>query len=223
MEQADKLIAEALKGSTSTGIRRIAYMPYKMDIALDVVMRIGKTIDQNFIISEGISDTYRQLVRYFHGDPEFNGDLTKGILLMGPTGAGKTLAMKIMSIYRTIDDTRYVLNNKAYRMNYEVVEVTKIVNDFIDKSYDSLKIYMSRYVICLDDLGSENEIVRVFGNSIDVIGTILAERYSKRLLTFGTTNLPLTILEEKYDDRIISRMYSLFNFIEMKDKDHRRG
>jgi DNA replication protein DnaC len=223
MDSISKTIAATLKGLTSSGIKRLQYMPYKMDVALAVIDRIGKRIEPNFCITDEIQDTYVSLVQYFHGDPAFKGDLNRGILLMGPTGSGKTLAMKIMSVYRQIDDTRYVINGKSYRMNYEVVPVDRIISDFLSQSYDALRIYMTRYVVCLDDMGTESEYVKFYGNNLDVIGLILSERYSKRLLTFGTTNLPLTNLEEKYDDRIVSRMFSLFNFITMKGKDFRKS
>jgi hypothetical protein len=213
---------EKLKELTGFGIRRISYLPYDMDIALAVVFRIGKSIDPGFILAPEIKEVYKKLVQYFHADPAFPGELTKGIMLMGPTGTGKTLAMKVMAIYREIDNTKFILHNQVFKMNYEVVDVSIIINSFIGNFFDGIKIYMNRYVACLDDIGAETAYAKHYGNKIDVISHILSERYSKRLLTFGTSNYPLEILETKYDDRLISRMYAMFNFITMKGDDFRK-
>lgn len=193
-----------------------------MDIALSVVERIGCGINPNFKLTPEIESVYKQLIQYFHADPEFNGDLTKGILLQGPTGTGKTLAMQIMSVYRKIDDTKFIMNNKTYRMNYDVVDVNQMVNQFLNNAFDGIEVYCIRYVLCIDDIGTETDQVKHYGNALDVVSHVLSERYAKRLLTFGTTNFPTHILEDKYDDRIISRMYALFNFITLKCADFRK-
>lgn len=222
MRTIAEAISEALSGLTTSGIRRFQYLPYKMDIALSVVERIGKGIDPGFILTPQVEEVYQKLIMYFHADPKFEGQLEKGFLLMGPTGTGKTLAMQIMSIYRQIDDTKFIMNGKVFRMNYEVVDVNKIVNEFMLNAYDGIKIYCTRYVTCIDDIGTESEEVKYYGNNLDVISYILTERYAKRLITFGTTNFTESILEDKYGDRIISRMYALFNLIKMKGIDFRK-
>jgi len=193
-----------------------------MDIALSVVSRIGKSIVQDFEITEELRPMYEELIRYFHGDTDFHGDLCKGILIMGPTGNGKTLAMQIMSIYRLIDDIKFIMNGRMYRMNFDITDVKRMVIDFVDNAFDGIDIYCKRYVLCMDDIGTESERVIYYGNNLDVISYILTERYTRRLLTFGTSNVPLDILENKYDDRTVSRMYSLFNFITVRAADFRR-
>lgn len=222
MDLIDNILGDTKRTLMQCGIRRISYMPYKMDFALAVVDRIGKSIDPQFNLTPEITNVYKELIRYFHADPEFKGELTKGLLLMGPTGTGKTLAMQIMSIYRQIDDTKFIVDDKVCRMNYEIIDVNRLVNFFMDSAFDGIDIYCRRYVVCLDDIGTEIEQVKHYGNSLDVVSHVLSERYAKRLLTFGTTNFPIKVLEEKYDDRVISRMYALFNFITLKCDDFRK-
>ena len=193
-----------------------------MDIALQMVERIGKYLIPSFELTDIVKDVYTKLIQYVHADPEFPGSLEKGIMLLGPTGTGKTLAMNIMQVYRAIDDTYYFKDGKPYRMNFDVYHVNDIVSNFIDNGFDGIDLYCRRYVACFDDLGTEIEQVKHYGNNLDVMSHILAERYAKGLLTFGTSNFPLSVLEEKYDDRTISRMYVLFNFITMTGKDFRR-
>ena len=213
---------EHLSGQTHSGIARIKYMPYQMDIALSVVDRIGKGIEPSFTLSKQVEATYRQLIMFFHGDPEFKGDLTKGILLMGPSGTGKSLAMEIMKKYQTIDNIRFYFNGKVAIMSYEILDSTMLVSYFIENAFDGIEAYCRRYVLCIDEIGAESNQVKHFGNNLDVISHVLSQRYAKRLMTFGTTNYPTSMLEERYDDRIVSRMYALFNFIEMTGCDFRK-
>lgn len=222
MEQLDKLIAEVTNTLMLNGIRRISYLPYKINIALSVIDRIGKSFEPKFELNNQAREVYLKLIQYIHADPKFPGDLTKGLLLLGPTGTGKTLAMKIMSVYRSIDDTKFIMSGKTYRMNYEVISVNDIVNGFMNNAFDGIAVYANRYITCLDDLGTEIEHVKYYGNDLDVISYIISERYAKRLLTFATSNFTLNKLEEKYGDRIFSRMHAMFNFIIMKDKDFRK-
>jgi DNA replication protein DnaC len=197
-------------------------MPYKIDFSLSVIERIGKSMTPEFTLTPEVRDMYQQLIRYFHGDPEFKGDLLKGILLMGPAGTGKSLAMQIMRKYRQIDDVKFIMDGKTYQMNFDIIDVNQLVSYFMENAFDGIEAYCRRYVICLDDIGTEIDQVKHYGNNLDVISHVLAERYSKRLLTFGTTNYPVKILEDKYDDRIVSRMFALFNFIIFKGQDFRK-
>jgi len=197
-------------------------MPYKIDVAMKYINQIGLSFEPRFSLTSEQEDVYIQLIKYIHGDTEFKGTLEKGLLLIGPSGTGKTLAMKIIQAYRMIDETFYLKDGKPYRMNFDIYHVNDVISRFIDNGFDGIDLYCRRYVACFDDIGTEIEQVKYYGNKLDVMSHIFAERYAHQLLTLGTSNFPVTVLEEKYDDRTISRMYSLFNFIIMKGKDYRR-
>jgi hypothetical protein len=222
MEALNQIIQDSLKTLTASGNRRIAYSPYKLDLALDVVTRIGRGIDPAFTMTPEVEHIYIQLIRFFHGDTAFEGDINKGILLMGPTGTGKTRAMEIMKIYQTIDNIAYIVGNRMVRMNYDIIDVSLLVSAFMDAGYDGVEMYKHRYCLCMDDIGAESNQIKYYGNDCDVVGYIMAERYQRRLMTFGTTNFKIDMLTAKYGDRIVSRMYTLFNFIVMKGRDFRK-
>lgn len=223
MQAIHQLIQETLSGQINTGIKRFQYMPYKMDFALKVINDIALLLEPKFVFTDELKAIYRELIMYVHGDPLFNGTIEKGLMLIGPSGTGKTLAMKIIKAYRQIDDTWYLKDGRPYRMNYDIYHVNDIVNGFMENGFDGIDLYCKRYVACFDDIGSEIERVKHYGNELDVMSHILAERYAHRLLTFGTSNFPVSVLEEKYDDRTVSRMYALFNFITIKGTDYRRA
>lgn len=222
MENIQEIIGKIRSGQTTSGVKRFQYLPYKMDVALKVVEEIAMRFEPNFNFKDEVKEIYKTLIQYVHGDPEFDGVIEKGIMLIGPSGTGKTLAMKVIQTYRTIDDTWYLKDGKPYRMNYDIYHVNDVVSSFIENGFDGIEIYCKRNVACFDDIGSEIERVKHYGNELDVMGHIIAERYARGLMTFGTSNFPVKTLEEKYDDRTISRMYALFNFVVMKDIDYRR-
>ncbi|WP_294891820.1 hypothetical protein [Sulfuricurvum sp. MLSB] len=222
MQEIQEVIKSILSGQTATGIKRLQYMPYKIDVAMKYLNQIGLSFEPKFELTSEQEDVYIELIKYIHGDPGFNGTLEKGLLLIGPSGTGKTLAMKIIQAYRMIDDTFYLKDGKPYRMNFDIYHVNDIVSRFIEDGFDGIDLYCRRYVACFDDIGTEIEQVKHYGNKLDVMSHIFAERYAHGLLTFGTSNFPVSVLEEKYDDRTISRMYALFNFVIMKGKDFRR-
>jgi DNA replication protein DnaC len=197
-------------------------MPYNLDFALSVMERIAKGIDPEFCMNEKAKPVYEQMIKFIHADPEFNGDLEKGFILLGPTGTGKTIAMEVLQRYRQIDNTKMIVEGKVKSMNFDVVRSTKIISDYTNEGIDGIELYTRRLVICIDDLGTEPDTAKNYGNTIDVMGYILAERYAKRLMTLATTNLTYQALESRYDDRIMSRMRALFNFIEMNGIDYRK-
>jgi DNA replication protein DnaC len=197
-------------------------MPYNLEFALSVMDRIAKGIDPEFCMNDQAKPIYEQMIRFIHADPEFNGDLEKGFILLGPTGTGKTIAMEVLQRYRQIDNTKMIVEGKVKSMNFDVIRSTKIISDYTNEGIDGIELYTRRLVICIDDLGTEPDTAKNYGNTIDVMGYILAERYAKRLMTLATTNLTYAALESRYDDRIMSRMRALFNFIEMNGKDYRK-
>ena len=200
-------------------------MPYSMDIALDVVRRIGISIEPNFKLTDKIKKTYIKLIQWFHGDTAFestSGYLNKGILLVGNTGSGKTLAMQIMARYRDIDNIIFAHNDRRFKLAYDVVDVNTICRSFSERSYEGISRYCFHAVLCIDDLGYEVGVNKFYGNTTDVLSYIIGERYRLNKLTMATSNLPIENLAEKYDDRTASRIYGLFNCIEMIGGDFRK-
>lgn len=166
----------------------------------------------------------QKLVAYFIDDKQstevFNLDLSKGIMLSGPVGCGKTSLMSLM---------RYVpQGNKKFFMR----TCRNISFEFIKDGYDTINKYSYGHFnhnefknYCFDDLGIEKNL-KYFGNECNVMAEILLSRYdifvSKKIFTHITTNLSATEIETAYGNRVRSRLREMVNLIafekDAKDK-----
>lgn len=189
----------------------------KMLIYLDAK---GKLLfGRNFKIHEEDREILFKLCSYFIGDrgvcDKFGIDTNKGLLLTGPVGCGKTSLMRLL---------RHMVPHKR---PYEVIPTRNIVFGFNNIGYTVIEHYGDRRFYCLDDLGVE-PTGRHFGKDCNVIGEILLSRYDlfikHKVRTHATSNLNAEELEERYGNRVRSRMRELFNLVAFsaKTKDKRK-
>jgi len=146
---------------------------------------------------------------------KFNIDINKGILLSGPVGCGKTSLMKLI---------RHMV---PHQKSYDVIPCRNIAFAFNNIGYKIIEDYGDQRFYCFDDLGVE-PTGRHFGKDCNVLGEILLSRYdlflNHKILTHATTNLNAEELEDRYGNRVRSRMRQLFNLIafDSKTRDKRK-
>ena len=95
-----------------------------------------------------------------------------------------------------------------------------IVFGFNGIGFKMIEDYSDNKAYCFDDLGVEH-IGKHYGKDCNVMGEILISRYevfrnpkgSRRVLTHITTNLNAAEIEERYGERVRSRMREQFNLI----------
>lgn len=142
-----------------------------------------------------------------------NIDVDKGILLTGPIGCGKTSLMKLL---------RHIV---PHHRSYKIIPCRNAVFNFNHLGYKTIEDYGNDKFYCFDDLSVEPS-GRHYGKDCNVMGEILLSRYDlflkSKIKTHCTTNLNAQELEERYGNRVRSRMRQLFNLIafdkESKDK-----
>jgi len=153
-------------------------------------------------------------IRDFEACKKLDIDPNKGILLSGPVGCGKTSLMKLL---------RHIV---PHQKSYEVIPARNITFAFNNIGYKTIEEYGNSNFYCFDDLGVETT-GRHFGKDCNVMGEILLSRYDlflkRKIRTHATTNLNAQELEERYGNRVRSRMRQMFNLIsfDASSKDKR--
>ena len=168
-----------------------------------------------------------KLVTYFIEDQrvatKLEIDLNKGILLSGPVGCGKTTLMRLLP--------HLVPHKRHYQST--LMPCRNIVFGFNNLGYKIIEDYADTKAYCFDDLGVES-IGRHYGKDCNVMGEILITRYEvimnqklshrAQLRCHITTNLNSLEIEERYGERVRSRMREMFNLISFdensSDKRH---
>lgn len=179
-----------------------------------------------FRIYEEDHEIIYKLIIYFLGPEEeakrLSLDLRKGIMLTGPIGCGKTSLMTLMKLVPSRD--RNFAMKSARDVSFEFVKEGFDIIDRYSKlsfSANGPKIY------CFDDLGME-QVLQSYGNSCNVLGQILLNRYdlfrTQQMYTHATTNLSASDLELLYGPNVRSRMREMVNVLSFsagtKDKRH---
>ena len=143
-------------------------------------------------------------IRDFETCSKLKIDPDKGILLSGPVGCGKTSLMKLLP---------FVV---PHHSKHIIIASRNITFNFNKTGFEIIEDYGNNGLYCFDDLGVETT-GRHFGKDCNVMGEILLSRYDlflkNKTRTHVTTNLNAQELENRYGNRVRSRMRELFNLI----------
>jgi DNA replication protein DnaC len=156
-----------------------------------------------------------KLMAYFLKDEatanQFGIDLSKGILLSGPVGSGKTTLMAIMKYINHKDNKFYMQTCRDISFEF-IKEGYEIIHKYSRGSYTQTEC--KNY--CFDDLGVESNL-KYYGNECNVMAEIILSRYdlfiSKKVITHITTNLSASEIEIMYGNRVRSRLRAMLNLI----------
>jgi DNA replication protein DnaC len=209
----------------------ISLFHFNFQSSLKWVKRTGRDLfgDHFRIYPEDHPLIYKLLV-YAIGDQgscsKSGISLRKGILLIGPVGAGKSALMALAN-YFFPPEKQYRIK-AAREISFELEkDGYSVIHRYSKGSVRTLNGRLIPQVWCFDDLGVD-QVQKYFGTQCNVMAEILLSRYdqfvSRGVLTHATTNLSAPELEDRYGNRIRSRMREMFNLVAFdKDaKDKRR-
>ena len=208
------------------GILRYQYAPFQMPIALKKWQELVFELNPKFEFTSINKPIIEEIIKYAHGVPcrisrTEETDITRGLAAIGPTGSGKTTLFTVLQKYLKIDNVRYNWFGIEKSFNFRIESAKSICGEYAQKGQEVIDTYGSYTFLCIDDMGSEPKDSLYFGNRINVIGSIIEERYVQKKLTHITSNFRLEDLRGIYDDRVYSRLSEMCNFFEYPDRDWR--
>jgi DNA replication protein DnaC len=129
----------------------------------------------------------------------------KSLFFYGNTGTGKTYALHALSKSRGKVDNFVTL----------LVEF----RDYMQKGFYFTKIrdYINEDYLFIDDIGSET----VSNFVLEFLYMVINGRYENMKRTVLSTNLTIEAFQERYGDRITSRLMEMCEIIEIKGDDKR--
>jgi len=181
-----------------------------------IVRQINPTA--TYIIDDTNREALNQLYYYLIGSEKFQGDLYKGIMLVGGFGSGKTTLIKIFSeIYG-------YLNNRIFSC-ISAIQLSEIIKQEFDEENPKGHIsYYEKRPLIIDEVGREAKKVMVYGTEYFPMRYLITMRYNSKGFTLGTTNFKLETLSSKemYGEYVGERLLEMFNFIEVNGGSRRK-
>ena len=214
-------ISEIVSGEKEKMLSRRLVLPLAYLDFRDLFQSFGniclynRNQNKDFSIDNYNEPIIEQLYLYATNNPNFTGDLNKGIMLQGKFGCGKTL----------IFETYSVLHNhavKKFSLNRPLLTFIKSVELQEQLMRQSTWMFVQRPLI-IDEFGRESKTVQDYGNIMRPISELLSLRSEAGTLTHGTTNFTLETLssEDFYGAMIGDRLKMMFNFFTMKGESRR--
>ena len=118
------------------------------------------------------------------------------IVFMGMTGLGKSYLSNAIA-YRALQKGIEAKRITAYAFVQEMLRAIQERRNGTDEIYTTVPL------LVIDDLGSEPVIPNV---TEETLFSVLNERINKRLPTIVATNLSVTALQDRYGERVTSRL-----------------
>lgn len=208
---------------------KLSYPP--IPLTYDQFCRLIVAHGSNYLVKRGEEIPFRidrnnetaisEIYKYLRRDKSFAGHLSKGILLNGRYGSGKTVLMN--AVCKTYNYCVSLWNNpQIFQMR--IIKSSAIVDSFRKEKND---IEINNYkagILVIDELGREQKEVNVYGTIIQPLSFVLQERYDRGTPTFAIANFRLETLssDEYYGKMVGDRIRQMFNEIELTGESRRR-
>lgn len=226
VELSEQETIEALRIAREKKFYHLREIEYKKSLAKSLepakfsATELYQYFSLQYTIDEANKEIVAQLCLYFSGDTRFKGDLTKGLILFGGVGVGKTSLIK------------FFMRNQIH--SYRVISCREIETEFAQTGDVAIDYFSTNPTIpnnsnpfghqvigfCFDDIGTESNS-KYYGKEKNVIAEILLNRYDNNLpkqSTHITTNLSVDEIKNVYGSRVTDRIKEMMNIIQF-DKD----
>lgn len=202
---------------------------------LELARRLWQLYRQEVVMLQGELDDDEELHERLKACAAWLADPKgkAGLMLMGGTGTGKTTMMH--AVANMIEITAR-LEHVKNRDLYEATEVDAVDMATYACTPEGEKAHLrtlaGRRLLLIDDLGQEPSTVLQFGVERRPAEWLIGKRYSQRLMTIVTTNLPRHKwkdsdnvehpgLLEHYGERTYDRLRELFHIVTFNRPSYR--
>lgn len=191
----------------------------------EAIEYVGKLLEPNFSIElPELENAYKAIYGSFLVGVD-EGARTKGVLLIGAVGSGKTICSKIM--HRLFRDSNSRFLFKRASDIKDMLEIMSLVEIKQDLGY-GLKCDLM-----IDDLGITDADVKKYGTTMSVIGELILDRYelfvnegyrthfSSNLIT-ESDNEKIQSMKKVFGDRVYDRLRQMTTMIVFTNKSLRK-
>lgn len=192
--------------------------------AISAIMQAGSSLETYFKLDKGQEEHYLDLMAYFMDRPR-NLDRSKGLLILGSVGTGKTLSMDVM---RKMFGGFQMANTRHIARDYAIdglKTIDKYGRDSFGKTPAGVIDYKKPLTYCFDDFGLESTNVKVYGNVANIMEEIIHDRYEQfikhGMMTYATSNLDADQIKQYYGERTTDRLRQMMNVISLTGKSLR--
>ena len=161
--------------------------------------------NNEYVIDDTNIDVIYQLYYWMTGNRNFEGDLDKGIMLVGKFGTGKTTMIKAI---------KYIIE-KYSNKRIEFISAYSLMR------LENLDHYFKRPLI-IDDFAREETEVKEYGTIRRPLTEVFTFRYLNNTFNMATSNFKHETHCKKYGNYIGSRLTEMFNYIELKGENKRK-
>ena len=216
------------KGYTADGIRCSCFNKLLTHFAVEKLNSEANMPECDFehfsldyyagISTPNCPDCYRKMAENFEFCKEYAEKFSlnsESLFIIGQTGVGKTHIS--LAIAKEVSAKGYTVAYGSL-LNY----ISNIEKEHFDRAAnsgsDTMKIIINADLLILDDLGSEFQTN--FNES--ALYNILNSRINRGLPTIISSNLSGKDLQQKYNDRIVSRLLSVYKLLLFVGQDIRQ-
>lgn len=167
-----------------------------------------KTSKREYDIDEDNKEVITEILKWLICDSSCKLELHKGLFICGGIGTGKTMILDILADMVQISRKTVIIYD------------AQTINDMYSTIEGKNKL--SQGLIGIDDIGTENKSIKVFGTEKAPLYDLLNTRYRYRRLTLATTNIAPNKIVNHYDERFADRCREMFNIIGLTGKSRRK-
>ena len=147
-----------------------------------------------------------------------------GLFICGRVGNGKsTIVRAIHKIVNDMASEGAFSKGEIFPWDYmALVDAREMVRTFIRDYDEEFRLLKSRRYLIIDDLGTDQKDVSLYGTIFNPFMELLDYRYEKVLPTIIVSNLTAKNIVEKYGDpRLSDRMNEMFEVLPFEDNSFR--